>query len=53
MLVSPEFIPPYLHLHLQHMRMAAHLPDEIFYFMPPRGFIGAPYFFLALKTRQI
>ena len=35
MLVSPNcesrVYPPYLHLHLRHMRMAAHLPYGIFY----------------------
>ena len=30
MLVSPVFIPPYLHLNLRHMRMAAHLAAGIF-----------------------
>ena len=42
MLVRPVFIPPYLHLHLQHMRMVAHLPAGIFYCILPRGLIGAP-----------
>ena len=38
-LVNPVFIPPYLHLHLQHVRMTAHLPAGIFHCMPLRKII--------------
>ena len=39
MLVSPVFIWPYLHLHLRHLHMAAHLPAEIVYCMQLRKLI--------------
>lgn len=45
-LVNPVFIPPYLHLHLQHVRMTAHLPAGIFHCMPLRKHNDAVNFFV-------
>ena len=50
--MNPVFIPPYLHLHLRHMRMAAHLPSGICFLRAAKKKNNAWTFFVSLKQNN-